>query len=170
MGLGIEISRKREMHLIEENNIYTFINNLNFIDTNIKNDILIIFQENYNKLNHFKDFNDLNYFENFISFNNSNSMFSCLSKRNKILNKQICKLNNELNELKIELNKLNSHLSFYKSQLGQKAICVICHDAPREYANIVCGHLCACAVCAPKLHTKCPICNKYGSFKKIFIP
>jgi len=113
--------------------------------------------------------NDLNYFKNLISSDNSNHMFSCLCKREKILSRENRELKRELNQIKTECKKLNTDLNFYKSHCHQNAICFICNDNPREYANVSCGHCIACNVCAPKLLEKCPICNTYGRFKKIIM-
>ena len=46
---------------------------------------------------------------------------------------------------------------------AEETMCVVCFDAPREYAIVPCGHQCVCARCAEQL-TKtrtpmCPVCR-----------
>jgi hypothetical protein len=46
---------------------------------------------------------------------------------------------------------------------GEETQCVVCFDAPKEYAIVPCGHQCVCAMCAEQL-TKtrtpmCPVCR-----------
>ena len=38
--------------------------------------------------------------------------------------------------------------------------CLVCMDAPRDYACIPCGHLCLCGKCKDNIDRKCPICRK----------
>jgi hypothetical protein len=45
----------------------------------------------------------------------------------------------------------------------EENMCVVCFDAPKEYAIVPCGHQCVCAGCAEQL-TKtrtpmCPVCR-----------
>jgi hypothetical protein len=51
-----------------------------------------------------------------------------------------------------------SHLDAEETQ------CVVCFDAPKEYAIVPCGHQCVCGACAEQL-TKtrtplCPVCRE----------
>jgi hypothetical protein len=46
---------------------------------------------------------------------------------------------------------------------AEETQCVVCFDAPKEYAIVPCGHMCVCASCADQL-TKtrtpmCPVCR-----------
>jgi hypothetical protein len=46
---------------------------------------------------------------------------------------------------------------------AEETMCVVCFDAPKEYAVVPCGHQCVCAGCAEQL-TKtrtptCPVCR-----------
>jgi hypothetical protein len=46
---------------------------------------------------------------------------------------------------------------------AEETLCVVCFDAPKEYAIVPCGHVCVCASCAEQL-TKtrtpmCPVCR-----------
>jgi hypothetical protein len=45
----------------------------------------------------------------------------------------------------------------------EETMCVVCFDAPKEYAIVPCGHQCVCEACAEQL-TKtrtpmCPVCR-----------
>jgi hypothetical protein len=47
---------------------------------------------------------------------------------------------------------------------AEETMCVVCFDAPKEYAIVPCGHQCVCASCAEQL-TKtrtptCPVCRE----------
>ena len=47
---------------------------------------------------------------------------------------------------------------------SEETMCVVCFDAPKEYAIVPCGHQCVCARCAEQL-TKtrtpmCPVCRE----------
>jgi hypothetical protein len=47
---------------------------------------------------------------------------------------------------------------------AEETMCVVCFDAPKEYAIVPCGHQCVCARCAEQL-TKtrtptCPVCRE----------
>jgi hypothetical protein len=38
-------------------------------------------------------------------------------------------------------------------------MCVVCFDAPKEYAIVPCGHQCVCESCAEQLtETRTPMC------------
>jgi hypothetical protein len=46
---------------------------------------------------------------------------------------------------------------------AEETMCVVCFDAPKEYAIVPCGHQCVCEECAEQL-TKtrtpmCPVCR-----------
>jgi hypothetical protein len=46
---------------------------------------------------------------------------------------------------------------------AEETMCVVCFDAPKEYAIVPCGHQCVCEACAEQL-TKtrtpmCPVCR-----------
>ena len=107
---------------------------------------------------------------NLISDLNKNGMFCCQNRKTHQLKMEIKKLNKEIDTNKILIDNLKKDIEYFKSQCSSKNICAICNDSPREYANIQCGHLCACATCASKLENICPICKQFGSFKKIYVP
>ena len=47
--------------------------------------------------------------------------------------------------------------------------CLICMDAPKDYACVPCGHQCLCVNCKDKVHGICPVCLKECSLViKIF--
>jgi hypothetical protein len=42
---------------------------------------------------------------------------------------------------------------------AEETMCVVCFDAPKEYAIVPCGHQCVCARCAEQLtETRTPMC------------
>jgi hypothetical protein len=47
---------------------------------------------------------------------------------------------------------------------AEETMCVVCFDAPKEYAIVPCGHQCVCASCAEQLtNTRtptCPVCRE----------
>ena len=67
-----------------------------------------------------------------------------------------------------KINELEKIVSVYKTLASPLTTCCVCTDNPKEYANIVCGHLCVCKTCSNKLQKKCPICKRSGNFIRIF--
>jgi hypothetical protein len=47
---------------------------------------------------------------------------------------------------------------------AEETMCVVCMDAPKEYAIVPCGHQCVCEACAERLTKtrtpKCPVCRE----------
>jgi hypothetical protein len=44
---------------------------------------------------------------------------------------------------------------------AEETLCVVCFDAPKQYAMLPCLHMCACEPCAQQilqLHHRCPVC------------
>jgi E3 ubiquitin-protein ligase MUL1 len=44
--------------------------------------------------------------------------------------------------------------------LSDIQICTVCLTNPKEIILIPCGHVCVCADCCLKLHSKCPVCRQ----------
>jgi hypothetical protein len=45
----------------------------------------------------------------------------------------------------------------------EETMCVVCFDAPKQYAMLPCLHTCACEACAQQLlqvHHRCPVCRE----------
>jgi hypothetical protein len=45
---------------------------------------------------------------------------------------------------------------------AEETMCVVCFDAPKQYAMLPCLHMCACEACAQQLlqlHHRCPVCR-----------
>ena len=173
------------MILHNENPILnTYMNNLSLTISNFHRgnpqvpsyiDLLIEHENNNCTINNLKNSlnninpSNLNYLNNLISDVNKNGMFCCQDRKTHQLKMEIKKLNKEIDKNKILIDNLKKDIEYFKSQCSSKNICAICNDNPREYANIQCGHLCACATCASKLENICPICKQLGSFKKIYV-
>jgi multidrug efflux pump subunit AcrA (membrane-fusion protein) len=46
---------------------------------------------------------------------------------------------------------------------AEETMCVVCFDAPKQYAMLPCLHMCACEACAQQLlqlHRRCPVCRE----------
>jgi hypothetical protein len=46
---------------------------------------------------------------------------------------------------------------------AEETMCVVCFDAPKQYAMLPCLHMCACEACAQQLlqvHHRCPVCRE----------
>jgi hypothetical protein len=46
---------------------------------------------------------------------------------------------------------------------AEETLCVVCFDAPKQYAMLPCLHMCACEACAQQLlqlHRRCPVCRE----------
>ena len=45
---------------------------------------------------------------------------------------------------------------------AEETMCVVCFDAPKQYAMLPCLHMCACEACAQQLlHVgRCPVCRE----------
>jgi hypothetical protein len=87
----------------------------------------------------------------------------------------ITKKDKERQRMEEEMAALALRLQYMQAQLGvplaapaphpdaEETMCVVCFDAPKEYAVVPCGHQCVCAGCAEQL-TKtrtptCPVCR-----------
>jgi hypothetical protein len=47
---------------------------------------------------------------------------------------------------------------------AEEMMCVVCFDAPKQYAMLPCLHMCACEACAQQLlqlHHRCPVCREH---------
>jgi hypothetical protein len=79
----------------------------------------------------------------------------------------------ELQQLDAEMAALDTRRQQVQAKLGsgsgtpqpdaEETMCVVCFDAPKEYAIVPCGHMCVCEACA-ELMTKtitpmCPVCR-----------
>jgi hypothetical protein len=45
---------------------------------------------------------------------------------------------------------------------AEETLCVVCFDAPKQYAMLPCLHMCACEACAQQLmqlRHRCPVCR-----------
>jgi hypothetical protein len=76
-------------------------------------------------------------------------------------------------QLEQEMEALDARRRQLQAELGsgsgtpqtdaEETMCVVCFDAPKEYAIVPCGHQCVCEACA-ELMTKartpmCPVCR-----------
>jgi hypothetical protein len=45
---------------------------------------------------------------------------------------------------------------------AEETMCVVCFDAPKQYAMLPCLHMCACEPCAQQLLAlrRCPVCRE----------
>ena len=94
----------------------------------------------------------------------------CINRKSKLLKTENRTLKTEINNLYNKIYNLTQEIEIYKKNISSKNLCIICDDQPREYANMNCGHLCACKSCADKCENKCPICKNAGRFSRIYIP
>jgi hypothetical protein len=76
-------------------------------------------------------------------------------------------------QMEQELAALNLRVQQVQAQLGvvapapqpeaEEALCVVCMDAPKQYAIMPCRHVCACEACAQRLLDEgtpcCPVCR-----------
>ena len=93
------------------------------------------------------------------------------------------RFNNEMNQLQaqirnqqVEVNRLSQqvatlteHVDLLAENAEPTALCAVCMIQPRNYANVSCGHLCACANCITQLGDTCPICREQGDFIRIIV-
>jgi hypothetical protein len=66
--------------------------------------------------------------------------------------------------LALEVQQLQAELGSGTPQPdAEEAMCVVCFDAPKQYAMLPCLHMCAREACAQQLlqvHHRCPVCRE----------
>ena len=68
--------------------------------------------------------------------------------------------------LALQLQQLHAQLGVVapvQQPEAEEALCVVCMDAPKQYAMVPCMHMCTCEACTPQLLEQgaqsCPVCR-----------